>query len=318
MKLIKKLFSFLTIIAVCLSMTACNKTSLSPDGYYWFEDATSFPSAFEETLTYDVSFVHTTPSDSEQVKLDGYTIDVSKGVYTTKLKAVRTSSENYYEYSTVFEFEGVYKTPSTEKAFADNLTTYTKFKSDLSPVETKKEYSSELFNYSYKYNINYTSDKASCSLTEYIGTDNENTSTFEFKDYSNGSFIDNDTILLFTRLFNIDSSFTKPFKTIDVLSRKNFDMIYSAGILDEKVDVKSLDNYVINNVEPTEAKVTCARVSIYISDTFSGNPIEAYYATDHRTHRHRLVETYTKLSISSRFDKYDLGYLKYSLKSAKV
>ena len=312
MKHIKKFLTLIMILAVCLSLTACNKNILSPDGYYWFEDPTSFPDAFEEILTYDVSLAHQTPSNSEEVKVDGYTIDVTKGVYVTKLKAVRSNHGNYYEYTTTFEFEGVYKTPSAEKPFADTFTSYTKFTSDLTPIETWKEYKQQfIFDYSYKYNITYSDTKASCTLTEYPGTDNETTSTFDFDEYSSGAYIDNDAILLFARLFNATTTFNKSFKTIDVLSRKNHTMVYAAGLIDEKVDVKSLDNYVINGVEPTEAKINCARINVSISDTFSGNPIESYYATDHKTHRHRLVETYTKLTGN-------LGYLKYSLKSAKL
>ena len=311
MKRFKRFFSLLTLIAVCLSLTACSNTTLSTDGFYWFEDATSFPDSFEEVLTYDVSVAHATPSNSTEIKAEGHTFDITKGEYVTKLQAVRNNNGNYYVYTTSFAFEGVYKTPEEEISFADGFTTETKFTSDLKPISSKKQYNSELYEYSYNYEISYSSDKADVTLVEYPNTDDETTSTFTIEDYTEGAYIDNDAILAFARLYNVSTSLYRSFKTIDVLSRKNQSMTLVSGSSGDQLDVKNLDNYVINGNTPTDAKVNCARVRFYISDTFSGSEIEAYYATDHKTHRHRLVETYTKLSGG-------LGYVKYSLKSATV
>ncbi len=309
----KRYLKFLTATALALFtlvLTACNKIPLSTNGYFWFEDATSFPNGYEETLTYDVSVSHVTPSNSTEIKLDGYTLNVTEGVYTTTLKTI-TGANNRYEYVTELKLKGSYVTPEETKEFSDTFKTTSEFSKDLSPIKSEKEYSSELSGYAYKYKIDYQGSTANCTLTEFVGRDNEATISFSFDKYNEGAFVDNDLMLLYGRLFNFNSSFSQPFKTIDVLSRKTHEMTYRAGISGENLDVKSLDNYVINGAQPTEPKVNCVRVGISINDTFSGNSIEAYYATDHQTHRHRLVETYTHITGN-------IGYLKFTLKSASV
>ncbi len=310
MKGFLKLLTATALAIFTLALTACNKTTLSTDGYFWFEDATSFPNGFVEKLTYDVSVAHTTPSNSTELKLDGYSIEVTEGVYTTTLKTI-TGANDRYEYVTELNLKGSYVTPKETKEFIDTFKTTTEFSKDLSPIKSVKEYSSELSGYAYNYQITYQGSTANCTLTEFVGSDNKATVSFPFDKYNESAFVDNDLMLLYGRLFNIDASFSQSFKTIDVLSRKTHDMAYRAGISGEKLDVKSLDNYALNGVQPTDAKVNCVRIGISINDTFSGSSIEAYYATDHQTHRHRLIETYTRITG-------DIGYLKFSLKSASV
>lgn len=308
----KRYLKFLTAIVLAsftMLLAACGNTTLKADGFYWFENASSFPTNFVETLTYDVSVSHTTPSDSTEVKLDGYTLNVEEGVYTTTLKTIAGTNERY-EYVTKLELKGSYVTPTETKEFFDTFTTTTEFLKDLTPTKTKKVYTSELSSYAYEYEIAYNNGTANCTLTEFIGTDNENTSTFTFNKLNEKAYVDNDLILLYGRLFNYNASYAQTFYTVDVLSKKVHEMTYRAGISGESLDVKSLDNYTINGIAPTEAKINCVRVGISINDTFSGSSIEAYYATNHQTDRHRLVETYTRISGG-------LGYLKFSLKSAQ-
>lgn len=308
MKRYLKFLSALVLASFLTLLTACGNTTLSADGFYWFENASSFPTNFVETLTYDVSVSHTTPSDSTEVKIDEYFLNVEEGVYTTTLKTISGTNERY-EYVTEFKLKGSYVTPNETKEFCDTFTTTTEFLKDLTPTKTKKAYASELSSYAYEYEITYDNGNANCTLTEFIGTDNENTSTFEFTKLNEKAYVDNDLILLYGRLFNYSPSYSQTFYTVDVLSKKVHEMTYRAGISGENLDVKSLDNYTINGVAPEEAKVNCVRVGISINDTFSGSSIEAYYATNHQTDRHRLVETYTRISGG-------LGYLKFSLKSA--
>ena len=311
MKHLKKFLTSVLLAVLVLTLTACGNIPLLTDGFFWFEDSTSFPNGYVETLTYDVSLAHTTPSNSSEVKLEGYTLDIEEGKYVTNLETKKNTNGDYYVYTTSFILKGSYLTPNSSTEFTDTFTTRTEFYKDLAPIKTQKVYDSELSGYAYSYEINYSGNNANVSLTERTGTKNENPSNFSFEKYNENAFIDNDVILLYGRLFNIDSAFSQSFSTIDVLSRKLHKMAYNVGISNENMDVKSLDNYAINGVAPTEQKVNCARVGISISDTFAGNTIETYYATDHKTHRHRLVETYTKLTG-------DIGYLKFTLKSATV
>lgn len=309
MKRYLKFLTALVLASFLMLLTACGNTTLSVDGFYWFENASSFPTNFVETLTYDVSVAHTTPSNSTEVKLDGYSLNVEEGVYTTTLKTISGTNERY-EYVTELKLKGSYVTPTETKEFFDTFTTTTEFSKALAPSKTKKVYASELSSYAYEYEISYDNGNANCTLTEFIGTDNENTSTFEFNKLNEKAYVDNDLILLYGRLFNYNASYAQTFYTVDVLSKKVHEMTYRAGISGESLDVKSLDNYSINGVTPTEAKVNCVRVGISINDTFSGSSIETYYATNHQTDRHRLVETYTRISSG-------IGYLKFSLKSAQ-
>ncbi len=311
MKHLNKFLTFILLAVLTLTLTACGNIPLSTDGFFWFEDSTSFPNGYVEELTYDVSLTHTTPSNSSEVKLDGYSLEITNGVYKTKLETKKNTNGDYYVYTTSLVLEGSYVTPDSSTEFTDTFTTNSEFYKDLTPIKTKKSYSSELSAYSYEYEITYSNNTANVSLTEYLNTQKQTNSTFSFDKYNESAFIDNDLMLLYGRLFNIDSEFSQSFNTIDALSKKTSKMNYRAGISNEILDVKSLDNYAINGVAPTEPKINCARVGISIADTFSGSTIETYYATDHKTHRHRLVETYTKLTGN-------VGYLKFSLKSATV
>jgi hypothetical protein len=237
----------------------------------------------------------------------------TNGTLTTKLET-KLGQKTRYVYTTNFSFSGTYVTPKENFPFVDTYTTITEFYNDgYEPIYSEKIYNSELTNSSYRYRIDYTKEKATCVVTTYPGKENEKTSTYEMSKYSNGAFIDNDLIMLFPRLYNIDENFIQEFKTIDVLSRKNSNMRYKSVVVDDKVQVMGLPNYVLNGAEipENEPTISCNRIKISITDDFAGSDIECYYATDHKTHRHRLVESYTTIAGG-------LGYMKYSLISATV
>lgn len=322
MKIFKKL-TLLLVLAVCaFSMTACSSTNLSTDGYLWFKDPSAFKPGWTEECVYDVSFVHTTPNNSTELKADGYSLDVQNGTYTTKLTTF-TDNGQYYVYETEFNLTFKYIEPNVKdededgnpdyKTYVETFTTVTEFKSNLTPVRSEKIYASSFSNYKYNYVLNYDGSTATAVFKEsdYEGKA-PNNQTFTFKKYNKKAYIDNDIILLIPRLFNIDDDFGREFKTVDVLSNKLFDMQLYAYLDNGNLDVKNLANYTLNGVEPTEnsANVSCAHVQITIDDTFSGNPIDCYYAQDRNTHRHRLVETYTRFGT--------LGYIKFHLASVTV
>lgn len=318
MKLFKKLLLLLTLGVCVFSMTACSSTNLSTNGYLWFKNTSAFARhGWTETSTYDVSFVHATPHNSTEVKVDGYSLEITEGKYITTLKTFRDNG-NYYEYTTklILKFKYIVPNPETEGVYEtheETVNTTTKFKENLTPVKSVKTYSSTFSNYHYEYEINYSGSTATANLTE---TDLEgnypNKQNFTFKKYNKKAYIDNDILLLIPRLFNVDDNFSREFRTIDVLSNKNFDMQMYAYLNDGNVDVKNLENYVLNGVDlKTQSEtVSCGHVQIVIDDVFSGNPIDCYYAQDRDTHRHRLVETYTRFGT--------LGYLKFHLAEVKI
>ena len=87
-------------------------------------------------------------------------------------------------------------------------------------------------------------------------------------------------------------------------------MTYYAGTEKTDVpDIKSFDlTYLLNGSEVGGAELKAAKIQVMINDTFSGSAMEAYYANDHQTHRHRMVKCYTALNDS-------LGYLEYTIKN---
>lgn len=312
MKIFKKITTLIIAVISMLTFAGCNQQPLNVNGNYWFYDSSSIPQGFEEVLTYNVEVASKTPSNSKEVKYEGYYYENTTGLLVTKLQT-KIGQKNRYIYTTTFSFSGTYVTPTKSTPFSDSWTTITEFYDDYTPIYSEKVYNSELTNSAYKYRIDYAEDKATCTLTQYPGTENEVVDNFDFSKYKGNAFIDNDLVMLFPRLFNIDSSFVQQFKTIDVLSRKNHNMQYAAVVVEEKVDVKSLNNYTVNGnpIKEDEKTITCNHVTINITDDFAGSNIETYYATDHKTHRHRLIEAYTVISGG-------LGYMKYSLVSATV
>ena len=87
-------------------------------------------------------------------------------------------------------------------------------------------------------------------------------------------------------------------------------MTYYAGTDKTDVpDIKSFNlSYLLNGNEVGGGELKAAKIKVMINDTFSGTAMEAYYANDHETHRHRMVKCYTALNDS-------LGYLEYTIKN---
>lgn len=322
MKLLKKLTVSLVLILTLLFSTACSSVPLNVNGYYWFKDASlaGFTIGFEEVSVYDVSFVNTTPSNSDKVEDPNFTYENVNGTLTTKLITTNDSNGTpYYEYVTEYSFSAeTVQTNGTEKTrtpFTDTYTTKTLFNKNLFPISSHKEYNSQSTNYSYVYDITYNESKNSASyvLTEYPNdSKNKKVTNLSFSKISDGAFIENDILMLSGRVFDISSSFSRQFKTIDVLSNKNHNIVLYPTVANEKLDVKKIEasnGYTIDGIA-VDKEFDVAHVNFKINDTFSGYPIECYYATNHEIHRHRLIEYYIKF--------YEAGFFKYKLKSVTV
>ena len=323
MKLFKKLTLSLILIGTLLFSTACSTVPLNVSGYYWFKDKSlaGFVIGFEEVSVYDISFVNVTPSNTDKVENANLTYENVNGSYVTTLKTTNDSNGvQYYEYVTEYTFSAdeviTDGTNVTKNPFTDTFTTKTLFNKDLFPISSHKEYNSQSTEYSCVYDITYDKDKnsATCVLTEFPNdAENKKVTNLSFNKISDGAFIDNDILLLAGRVFDISSDFSRQFKTIDVLSNKNHNMVFYPTVSDEKLDVKKIEaanGYTING-KADDADFYVAHVNLKINDTFSGYPVECYYATAHDIHRHRLIECYIKLY-------YDIGFIKYKLKSVTV
>lgn len=327
MNLFKKLSVTIILLISMLSLTACSSIPLNIDGYYWFKNKAiaGFISNYSEESVYDVSFVNTTLSNSDEVKVEGVAFENVIGSYVTTLKTANDKDGNqFYEYTTKFSFTADLKntTGATEVVtkVSDSFETKTLFNKDLSPISSHKEYSAIRTTnndtpnkYSYVYDISYDNSKnqATCVLTE--NPDNETTkkvTNLSFSKFSDGAFVDNDILLLIGRVFDVAKDFSRQFNTIDVLSNKNHKMLIYASAVEDKLDVKKIESgYLLNGEQQND--IDACHLNLKINHTFSGYPIECYYATNHETHRHRLIECYSKLTN-------ELGYLKYKLKSVTI
>ncbi len=319
MKFLKKLTLFLILAISVFSMTACSASSnLAINGYLWFKNPSSFTPNWTETSVYDITFTNVTPSKSDAVGTEGYSLNITSGTFTTTLKSfTNTENGNYYVYTTEFNLVGEYVVPNPAETGYDKVEesyqTVTEFKDDLTPIRSEKHYESQFSNYKYDYVLTYAGNTATAKLTESsINGEGKNEQTFTFEKYNKKAYIDNDILLLAHRLFNVNSSFVRQFRTVDVLSNKLHDMQSYAYLVDKELDVKKLPNYTLNgvNLALTEETVSCAHVEISIDDKFAGAPLECYYAQDRETHRHRLIETYLPFG--------SIGYLKLHLASVEV
>ncbi|MBO7215205.1 MAG: hypothetical protein J6V66_06915 [Clostridia bacterium] len=317
MKFFKRLTLLMALLVSVLAMTACSSTSLSINGYLWFKNTSAFKPGWSEVSTYGVSLVHTTPINTEELADKTSTIEILDGSYTTTLQT-KTDNGNYYVYETNFSltFTGEVEDENGDKVirtFYESFSTKSEFKDTLEPIKTEKVYSSDSSNYKYNYLITYSGSTATAVLKESdINGLGVNEQTFTFKKFNKKTYIDNDLLLLIPRLFNVDKSFSRSFRTIDVLSNKMFDMNMYGYNKNSDLHVENFANYTLNGVDLSveNPEISCAHIEMVINDTFSGYPLEAYFAQDRDTHRHRLVTTYTRFG--------DRGYLKFSLENVVV
>ena len=170
--------------------------------------------------------------------------------------------------------------------------------------------------FKYEYTIDYTESDAKTKLTyTYFSEDIENVTEKTFKNYSNGAYIDNNLLTLLPRAFNLSDGFHQTFKTIDVPSNANRDMVYAVSNTTDTISQYKLGvkyDYVLNGSPVSYGDtIDAVRLLTAINDTFSGSSIESYYAIDTATHRHRMIKSYSVIND-------DIGYMEYTLKSATV
>ena len=230
----------------------------------------------------------------------------------------------------------------------DYLKTTTKFESranNFKPIyssrttyneETQtKHFNTSMFSYmegfieshlSYDYSIEYDGKNAKSIMTQSQLRIDEETNeitgedkiedTFNYNNYDGGAYIDNNLITFLPRAFNLEDSFYQEFTTIDVPTHSVKKMLYTVSESSNAVSQFTFDNltydYKIKDVPQTvESGFTAYLLYAAIDNTFSGTPIELYYATDASFHRHRLIKSYTALNDS-------MGYLEYTIKSVSL
>ncbi len=327
----KFLTSLLIVIISIFSLTGCGAVkTMGYKAQYWHSNisTTDFLSLNEQVI-YDVKVVNTKPNNSTEVTNPYLKMEITNGKYITKLTMNKDeNNEPYYLYETELILDGKYIVEEEEFPFENNVKSSTKFKniiSEFKPITSEKQSTKSttvalidqkyrLYNFTYNYNINYGAKDATSHYVLNAFGESESEARVKdstFKKYTDTPYVDNELLLLLPRAYNYDTGFLIEFSTIDVVSNTKHNMIYNGSSNGTTTpDLKKFNlTYNLNGEEVGDNEFETARVSMEINDTFSGALIDAYYAVDHKTHRHRMVKCYTALNES-------LGYLEYTISSA--
>ncbi len=321
----KKFITLLLITILSIfTLSGCGATTINYDGRYWYPDATA-TSNIEEEIIYDVKVVNKTASDSTEVKNSKISLVLDEGTFKTTL----IKDGDNYKYTTSLLIKGNYVYDENKYPINDDFTTTTIFTvKDFTPISSYKKSNStttlvssnNLFtfvNYGYEYFVNYEGKDAKTVLTTKFADGEPTTINKTIKDYNESPYIDNELLIFMPRALKIKDkeSINLNFSTIDVISQELTKMTYSTiSNQNTTLDIKTFDFYydnVINNqpIVKEENKIEAVKLLASVNDTFSGSPIELYYATNHSQDRHRLVKAYTALNEN-------LGYLEYTIKQA--
>lgn len=326
----KKIITILLIMVISIfALTGCGETPIGFKAQYWHENiATTDYHPLTEVTEYEVKIANKTPNNATEVSNKNIKMEIASGRYVTTLKMQEDENKMpYYYFKTELYLQGKYVFNNQEIPFENDVVSETTFNTivkDFMPISTKKQSSRTttviatadgyaLYDFTYNYSIDYGSEDAK---TRYeLNTIGENKTTpivkeNTFSKYNKEEYIDNELLLLLPRAFDYDSGFITNFTTIDVVTQKVQNMAYNATSKNtNNPDIKSFNlKYKLNGSEVGSEDFKVAKVSAGINDTFSGANIEAYYANEHTTHRHRMVKCYTALNES-------LGYLEYTVKS---
>lgn len=314
-----------TTVFLLFNIVGCGASNvINYDGKYWYMDSTASSNIYEQ-ITYDVKVVSRTESNSTEVKNQDVALVLDSGTYVTTL----SKDGDNYVYETSLNVNGNYVYGEDKQAVDNDSQTKAVFSvNGFKPVYSEKKSNStttltfignsyRLINYSYDYKVDYSGKDAETTYTSKISTEKDSkTVTNTYKNYNENAYIDNELVTFMPRAINFNNkeSYTLSFTTIDVMTQKLHDMMYTTVSNNTNRDVKTFnftyDNVINGNaVTYAENKIQVIKVLLMIDDDFSGGTIELYYALDHQNDRHRLIKAYTPLNDQ-------LGYMEYTIKSA--
>lgn len=320
----KKIFVLLlSLITLTFSLTACGSASLDFDGAYWRTSPAAGQEACE-TLTYAIEFNNTTLSNPNVLKSDAELKLDESSYYKTFFDLVSLDGEQRYYFKTELYVKGAYVKGEDSYPFEDKTTSETWFKlyrEELAPVKTIKTVENNTvylgineptIDFSYNYSVTYDDDTAIVNFNtvkdEYKVVSSLNGET-KYKNIDSNPYVDNELLLFLPRAYNITNGLNKTINSLDVIGKSLRTLNLNAVANDVK-DVQVANDYVENGqIVKEKNSISCAKLSVSINDTFSGRPIEAYFAVA-TEEKHRPVLIYTALNG-------DLGYLTYRLKSVE-
>ena len=314
----------LSFVTLAFTLTACGSSSFDFDGAYW----KTSPAAGEEateTLTYALEVNNTTLSDANVLQGEATLVLDESSYYKTTFDYL--DDEKLYYFKTELCVKGEYvkgedKYPVDDKTVSE--TWFKTFSDGLTPVKTVKTvenntvylgsgYKYPAITFAYNYTVSYSDGDATVNFN--VVSDEHNAlnsldGETKYKNINKKPYIDNELLLFVPRAYDLaKKGLTKTINSVDVVGKSLRSLNLSAVTSNTKN--VALANGYAENGNPVDGKteISAIKLSIEINDTFSGRPIEAYFATA-KEEKHRPVLIYTALNSN-------VGYLTYRLKTVE-
>lgn len=322
-KLLVLILSFMTL---AFTLTACGSTAFDFDGPYWKTAPNSASDEATETLIYAVEVSNTTLSNTNVMQSDAKLELDGSSYYKTFFDLVNLDGEQRYYYETELYIKGAYVKGDDRYPVEDKTTSKTWFKlfrDELAPVKTVKEvknntvylgsgYKYPTIEFAYDYEVTYDNGNATVNFN--VVKDEHNalaslSGETKYKNVDKKPYVDNELLFFVPRAYDLTKGLTKTVNTVDVAGKSLRALNLNASASDAK-NVKLADGYSENGQTiPDKTEISSVKLSIEINDTFSGRPIEAYFATA-TDEKHRPTLIYTAINGN-------IGYLTYRLKSVE-
>lgn len=311
------------LVTLSLTLTACGSTSFDFDGQYWKTQPAAGEEA-TETLTYALEVNNTTLSDSNVLQGEAKLVLDESSYYKTVFDYL--ADKNLYYFKTELCVKGDYVKGDDKYPVDDKTVTETWFKTfrdELAPVKTVKTvenntvylgsgYKYPTISFAYDYTVGYDGGNATVNFNvvkDEYGALNGLSGETKYKNVDKKPYVDNELLLFVPRAYNLSKGLTKTVNSVDVVGKSLRSLNLSASANGAK-NVTLATGYIENgNAESGKTEIPSMKLSIEINDTFSGRPIEAYFASA-TEEKHRPTLIYTALNAN-------IGYLTYRLKSVE-
>lgn len=313
----------LSLITLTFTLTACGSTSFDFGGAYWKTEPAAGQEA-TETLTYAVEVNNTTLSDTNVLQGEASLVLDESSYYKTFFDYL--TGEDLYYLKTELYIKGEYVKGEDKYPVEDKTVSETWFKTiskELAPVKTIKKvenntvylgsgYRYPVISFAYDYTVAYDGDDA--TVTFNVINDEHNalnglSGETKYKNIDKKPYVDNELLMFVPRAYDLSKGLTKTVNSVDVVGKSLRSLNLSTSASDAK-NVTLATGYTENgNAESGKTEIPSMKLSVEINGTFSGRPIEAYFAAS-KDEKHRPTLIYTALNAN-------LGYLTYRLKTVE-
>ena len=253
------------------------------------------------------------------------TLDESS-YYKTTFDLVDFNGDERYYFKTELYIKGAYVKGDDSYPVEDKATSETWFKlfrDELAPVKTVKTvenntvylgsgYKYPTIEFAYNYTVDYDDGDATVHFN--VVKDEHNalaslSGETKYKNVDKKPYVDNELLLFVPRAYDLTKGLTKTVNSVDVVGKSLRSLNLNANSNETK-NVTLASGYAENGQAISDkTEISSVKLSIEINDTFSGRPVEAYFAAA-ANDKHRPTLIYTALNEN-------IGYLTYRLKSVE-